>query len=149
VGQAGDAQAVTVQPDGKVVGAGFTSANSQYAFMVSRFNADGTADTSFNSTGTAVSSVSDIGATVSSVLIQDDGKILAAGGTAGTSSYSTAVARYTTDGQLDGTFGNAGILVTPIGTWSQAFGMSFSPFGYMTVAASSDGGSLAFLQIWQ
>jgi uncharacterized delta-60 repeat protein len=88
---------VAVQADGKVlVGGGFSTYQGTPANLLARLNADGRLDTSF-ATGTGFNS-----ATVNSVVVQADGKVLAAG------SFSTyqgqlagRIIRLNTDGSRD------------------------------------------------
>ena len=112
------ANAVVIQPDGKiVVAAQANSASTGYDFVVLRFNADGSLDTSFGDpdplnpllrlgyTVTAVTSVSDW---ARAVLLQPDGKIVVGG--AANNSQDMAAVRYHVDGTLDSTFGSGGIV---------------------------------------
>src|SRR5207247_301788 len=47
------ADGVALQPDGKIVAAGYSyDGGSSYDFALARYNADGSLDTSFNGTGT-------------------------------------------------------------------------------------------------
>ncbi|MDX2305551.1 MAG: T9SS type A sorting domain-containing protein [Microscillaceae bacterium] len=94
-----DVQALAVQPDGKILAAGyFTSYNGINCNSVIRLNVDGSLDTNFNS---ALSS----GSYANSLAIQPDGKILVGGifwSIHGISFYG--VTRLDTDGSLDTTF---------------------------------------------
>jgi uncharacterized delta-60 repeat protein len=89
------AQAVTLQPDGRIVAAGwFDDGNREGPdFALARYNTDGTPDRTFNVTGRAVTDFGgfDIAYAVG---IQADGKIIAAGfsNVNGTSDF--ALARY-------------------------------------------------------
>src|SRR3954471_1124471 len=112
-GRGDSALGVAVQPDGKIVAAGSSSAHDVFNvdFALARYNPDGTLDSSFGSGGTVLS---DSGSTIdaaSDVLLQPDGKIVAAG----TSERQFGVARYTTVGGLDPTFGSGGIVRTSFG----------------------------------
>lgn len=107
---------VAIQPDGKiVVGGALNQNNANLAFLVARFNSNGTLDTSFGNGGRMVTTFGDASAQVNSLVLQPDGKILVAG-QSGFGSYSElndfALARYKTDGSLDPTFGNGGKLKT-------------------------------------
>ena len=64
-----------------------------------------------------------------SLAVQLDGKIVVGGYSYNGSNIDFAVARYNADGMLDGTFGTAGFLTTPIGMGDD--------FGY-AVALQSD-----------
>jgi uncharacterized delta-60 repeat protein len=100
------ARAVAIQTDGKIVVAG-TGANSNGAisgFAVVRYNQDGSLDNTFDGDGKVLT---EIGGSAISVLIQPDGKIVAAG----TNFYGRIIIRYNSDGSLDNTFGNNGIYI--------------------------------------
>ncbi len=108
---------LVMQSDGKIIVAGQATDNANGTgadFLLSRFNSDGSVDTSFGSVNpsnpslrlgyvmTAFTTGSDL---ASSVALQTDGKIVA-GGSASPGGF--AVARYNNDGTLDGAFANGG-----------------------------------------
>ena len=106
---------VVLQADGKIIVVGFTGAGSYSSlnnFALVRFNLDGSLDSSFGAGG-KVKSASGV---ATSAVLQADGKILV-GGTYDTgSSNGFMLARYNSNGTLDGTFGNAGVAKTAIGS---------------------------------
>ena len=111
-GNSNEAFDLAVQPDGRILVVGTTRVGSNFDFAVSRFNADGTPDTSFGTSGSVFTDFSGAVDRAHAVLIQPDGAIVVAGhkalnGIAGIDN-DFAVARYTTDGVLDTTFGTAG-----------------------------------------
>ncbi|MBV9927272.1 MAG: hypothetical protein JOZ96_19800 [Acidobacteria bacterium] len=97
--------AVALQPDGKILICGnFISYNGTGVFALARLNADGTLDTSFNA------NVGQSGSRVDRLVVQPDGKILAAGPFSTFAGHSrNGVARINSDGSYDSTFnpGNA------------------------------------------
>src|SRR5262249_4521269 len=105
------AMAAALQSDNKIVIAGYTGNGSDYDMMLIRYNPDGSLDSSFDQDGIAIKSFGyDI---VNSLVIQDDGKIIAAGAsTVGYDGYYTLF-RYNTDGSLDNSFGSNGMVLTP------------------------------------
>jgi uncharacterized delta-60 repeat protein len=108
------ANAVAIQPDGKIVAAGIsTDQQTGGDFALARYNIDGSLDESF---GTAGKVKTDFFGSLDSgfgISIQQDGRILVAGVTVVNSPNSDfAVARYNTDGTLDNTFGNSGKVST-------------------------------------
>jgi uncharacterized delta-60 repeat protein len=121
VGTTGSAaNSVAIQPDGKIVAAGYSYNGSSYRFAVVRYNTNGTLDPTFNGNGivtTAIGSRIDI---AKSVVIQPDNFIVAAGYTFNGTNYSFAVVRYNADGTLHTAFNGTGIVVTPVGTGSSA-----------------------------
>jgi uncharacterized delta-60 repeat protein len=105
---AGAINSVAIQPDGKIVAAGYSINNSaQLTFMVIRYLSNGSLDTSFG-TGGFVLLTPGTGDQLFSVLIQNDGKIVA-GGQASQTKF--ALARYSSSGSLDLTFGTGGFSV--------------------------------------
>jgi uncharacterized delta-60 repeat protein len=97
---------VTLQPDGKIILAGYVSEATDYpeGFALVRYNADGSVDTSFGELGTVITPVLDFGGRGYSVELQPDGKILVAGDVFDGDKYVFALIRYNSDGSLDNTF---------------------------------------------
>ena len=123
------ASALIVQPDGKIVVAGGTTsklnappAASDTGFGLVRYNTNGTMDKTFGTKGVAIS---DFGAAAPdsagfALALQSNGDIVAAGTagiiTSGVFTSSFGLARYTSVGVLDPTFGTGGEVITPLGT---------------------------------
>jgi uncharacterized delta-60 repeat protein len=115
----GRAQALAIQPDGKIVAAGefnFDSTNgSDFGdFTLARFNADGSLDLPFASSGTGQLAI-DIGSasnSVRNVVLQPDGAIVVSGKPTGNFAGSdhTDIARFNANGTLDANFGSGGTL---------------------------------------
>ncbi len=113
-----------MQADGKIVAVAYaTSAGLDQPdeFLVYRFSADGSPDTSFSGDGAASVTIGNgSGARAHTVGIQSDGGIIVAGfayvGSGGNFSADFAVARFLPTGALDTTFGTNGKAITPIGT---------------------------------
>jgi uncharacterized delta-60 repeat protein len=108
------AEAVLVQPDGKIVVAAKTAIPFLGSLLVARYLQDGARDTAFGDGGTRHLPVGNDTASVPGLALQDDGSILAAGslegsGTGpGTSTSTPFVARLTPDGEVDETYGTGG-----------------------------------------
>jgi uncharacterized delta-60 repeat protein len=121
-----------IQPDGKIVVAGNSGAVGAFAvdFALARYNPDGSLDTTFGSGGIARS---DFGAPLdaaSDVVVQPDGKLVAAGLSAG----NFAVARYNPDGSLDATFGSNGLSIIDFGSNDQANAIILQADGKLVAA---------------
>jgi uncharacterized delta-60 repeat protein len=135
------ANAVVLQPDGKIIAAGTSGPTSSTGFALARYNPDGSLDTSFGSGGkvtTAIGSLSEAAA----LALQPDGKIVAAGSSYDASHSAAlddfALARYNPDGSLDTSFGSGGKVTTPIGTSSdEAQTVALQPNGKIVVAGYS------------
>jgi len=102
--------AIARQPDGKLVAAGTTYINYGTDFALARYNSDGTLDSSFGNGGKVTLNFGpwDQG---TSVAVQQDGKIVIAGG-ANNVYTDFGLARYNSDGTLDSSFGVSGIVIT-------------------------------------
>lgn len=140
-------QASALQQDGKIVVAGYSSIASSYAFTVVRYAPTGTVDSAFGTDG-IVRTFFAGGAGIDkarSVVVQPDGKIVAAGvSPIGGQGASFALARYTTDGMPDSTFGTNGtvraqVLGAPGGN-DDAASVALQPDGKMVVAGTSNSG---------
>lgn len=128
------AYAVAVLADGKVVAAGFSNALPGRSVLI-RNNADGSLDSGFGTGGIALGTAG--GGTLRSVVIQPDGKIVAAGwadvGAAGAADI--LVARYNADGSPDPLFGTGGYVQTGVGSLhDQAYSVALQPDGRIVVA---------------
>ncbi|MBL0341845.1 MAG: T9SS type A sorting domain-containing protein [Bacteroidetes bacterium] len=107
-------RSLALQPDGKVIVAGFVAwPSSSWYFALARFNPNGTLDSTFGTNGAVTTIVGPEIAVISSIALQTDGKIVAVGHRSTNSSiYNDFVlARYNTNGMLDSTFNNTGLLI--------------------------------------
>lgn len=104
---------IVIQADGKIVAVGstYTVSSSSYNIALSRYNVDGSLDTSFGTSGRVVTpNVRTYGTLYGSdVTLQAENKIVVAG------KYDDGglVIRYMPDGSLDASFGNAGQVSIP------------------------------------
>ena len=108
------ANALAVQPDGKIVAAGVSNTGGAN-FAVARYKANGSLDTSFNGTGKVSTDYAGTNEQVDAVAVQPDGKIVAAGSIlngSGNYDYDFALMRYNADGTLDAAFDGDGKLTT-------------------------------------
>jgi uncharacterized delta-60 repeat protein len=149
IGDLGAADALAIQADGKIVAAGVGLTESQFptpAFVVVRYNIDGSLDTSFGESGKVTTEffpgntvVGGGGNSVRDVVIQADGKIVAAGSTYNPVAMRTnyAVARYNSDGSLDTSFGLGGKVTSPILDDSYAIRLTIQSDNRIVVAGSA------------
>ena len=137
------ANAVATQADGKIVVAGDARTSGinfdQTAFGLARFNNDGTLDSTFGSGG-RVQTTFDAFNVAAAVAIQSDGKIVVAGfaaaSTAGTAVRSLALARLTSTGELDSSFGTGGKKTVSIGAGGEVSAMKIQTDGRIVVAGT-------------
>lgn len=115
IGQYNDAaRAMLLQPDGKLVVAGGAQ-ETYYDFAVVRYNSNGTPDPTFGDNGIVTTDIGLFYNSASDIILQPDGKLVAAGSADGNNNTDFALARYNSDGTLDSSFGNAGTKTIDIG----------------------------------
>jgi uncharacterized delta-60 repeat protein len=128
------AEAVALQPDGKIVAAGFARSVD---FGLARYNSNGTLDASFGTGGKVTTDFGGFSDAAFGVAIQPDGKIVAAGGgiTVTSQFMDFALARYNSDGSLDAGFGK--VTTDFAGSQDQAFAVAVQPDGKIVAAGQA------------
>jgi len=167
VGDWANAEAIALQPDGKIVVAGTRSPQAgedvQSEFALARYNPNGSLDTSFGTDGITSTVIPESPppstptswslppfADVSSLAILPGGEILV-GGSAGFEIESNfmygstvtsffALARYGPDGSLDTAFGDGGIVQTRFDGDLTLSGIALRPDGRIVAVGSASGG---------
>jgi len=132
--------ALMLQPDDKIVAAGRCAPGGGHScipvipplnpttFALARYNGDGSLDPTFGAGGKVITSLpGSTGDEVHGLARQADGKIVAAGPS---QSQGLGVARYNTDGSLDPSFGNGGLVTIGVGA---------PPFTAVAVVIQADG----------
>lgn len=131
---------MTLQPDGKIVTAGYIYNGSNTDFALTRYNTDGSLDLTFSGDGMLTTAIGGSDEEAYSVLIQPDGKILVAGLSSTGFNYEFALVRYNTDGSLDLSFDTDGKLTTAVGLDDYAFAVDLQTDGKIVVAGTSFSG---------
>ena len=103
---------VALQGDGKIVVVGTTELN-RTRFAIARFNQDGSLDTSFGVDGKITEDFLDF-AEAYGVAIDANGRIVVVGETGNVFRHDFAMARYDSNGRLDSSFGDGGLVTTSI-----------------------------------
>jgi uncharacterized delta-60 repeat protein len=139
------AYAISIQADGKIVVAGHASTGTWWDMAVVRYNADGSLDTSFDGDGRAIVDIGSNNDIAYAVVVQTDGKIVAAGVASGfaTSGADFGVVRLNTDGSLDTSFDTDGRVTTAIGPgtgFDEARGVTIQTDGKIVAAGSANNG---------
>ena len=134
-----EAKAVLVQPDGKILVAGYAFGPGHSEFLLMRLNTDGSPDASFGTGGitrTALGTSEDI---ANAMVRQPDGRIVLAGSTyAAGGQRDFGLARYTSAGVLDPAFGVGGVVSTAVGTSDDyAYSLVLMPWGRLVAGGSS------------
>jgi uncharacterized delta-60 repeat protein len=149
------ASSMVLQPDGKIILAGtvfvdFSSDDSSDTdFGLARYNPDGTPDSSFGNGGKVTTDFDGFNDDALAVLLQPDGKIVAAGSAKNPANYyDFALARYLPNGTMDTSFGTSGKVRTDFGAhnFDRARSAALQPDGKIVAAgfASSQFGDTRF-----
>lgn len=142
------ARAVCVQPDGKLVVAGFTVLNGLDHFALVRYLPDGSLDPSFGTAGVAALALSHgekgpigqgfVNRGPFALVLQPDGRLIAAGATEGVKGRTVfGLARFLPDGTPDRSFGVAGIAATDFGDGGVALAATLQPDGKLVAAGTT------------
>jgi uncharacterized delta-60 repeat protein len=135
-----EATALVLQPNGKLLVAGYATGAGNYDLMVLRLNAaDGSPDASFGTAGitrTPVGTSEDI---ANAMVLQPDGAIVLAGSAIVIDGHRHFVlARYTSAGALDPSFGTGGLVTTQVGPSDDyAYALTLMPWGRLVAAGSA------------
>ena len=128
----GSANAAVLEANGKLVVAGGLD-----DFVLARFNANGSLDTTFGHNGSVTT---DFGGddVATAMALQTNGKIMVAGNSVERSSGNCdiALARFNTNGTLDTTFGNGGKLTTDLGGGDFAQAIAIEASGKIVVVVA-------------
>ena len=114
--------------------------------MISRYNANGSLDTTFGASGQAASVP-----TASAIVVQSDGRIVVAGSVISKlilpDDTGFGPVRYNSNGTLDATFGKRGLVVTdfgPTGPIAEPFALAVQPNGAIIAAGVAGPAQRAF-----
>src|SRR2546427_8627595 len=101
----------------------------------------GDLDPSFGTGGQVITPFSSGYDGASAIVVQPDGKVVAAGHAFNAGSTTFALVRYNADGSLDGNFGTGGKVTTAIGTASGGAALVVQPNGKLVAAGYTFTGS--------
>ena len=138
---------VVIQPDGKIVLAGYAHHGVDVTtsdFAMARYNSDGSLDQTFGSSGKVTTDFFGSDDVAYRIALQPDGKLVLAGLTfnPATKSDDFAVARYNPNGSLDSSFGAGGKQTTDFfGGLDYAAGVAIQQDGKVVLAGLAAHGS--------
>jgi uncharacterized delta-60 repeat protein len=138
IGSEASANAMALQPNGRLILAGECTNSGQRDFCVARYNTNGSLDTSFNGNGLLATDIVGGIDGANAVAIQADGKIVVAGHCAAPAAVSNfCAARYASDGSLDSSFAGNGLVTTSFANGgSEAHGVAIQPDGKVLLGGS-------------
>lgn len=125
--------AVAIQSDGKIVVVGFAELEGACCASIARYNTNGSLDSGFDGDGMRPIPFG-TGSEVRGVAVQGDGKIVVAGNDAS----DIALARFTSAGALDATFGTGGTVTLDAGAVDRLAGVRLQSDGRIVAAGSID-----------
>lgn len=125
-------QAIALQPDTKAVVAGSAMENGTLKYILARYSINGLLDSTFGGSGYVTTDIGG-GSSAYALVVQPDGKIVA-GGIGGQGAPNFALARYNSNGSLDTTFGEQGIVRTTVGYISNIYALALQVDGKILAA---------------
>ncbi|MBS0314262.1 MAG: hypothetical protein JSS05_08750 [Proteobacteria bacterium] len=135
-------RAIALQPDGKIVVAGYCVNGINYEFCLARYQFNGALDTDFGSGGTVISPFDSSDGLAWAIALQPDGKIVVAGACYNSTNGDFCLARYQASGALDTGFGSGGKVISPIGSGHDAaYAVALQPDGKIVLAGGCRNGS--------
>jgi len=137
------ARELLIGPDGKLLIVGRTDAGGDTDFAFARLNGDGTLDTSFGTGGRLVTDFHGADDGALSATIAADGGIYAVGFATIGGARQAGVAKYTSAGTLDASFGTGGLVTFSAGgSDERGNAIAVSPKGKVVVAGYTATGSI-------
>ena len=146
--------AIALQSDGKIVVAGTAGGINTMDFVLMRFNADGSLDTTFNGSGYKTTDLGGRNDEITAIAIDSSGRIIAAGKTDSLNDAGDfAVVRYNSDGSEDLSFADNGVLRVPVSAGEDVVTALALQGNGIYVLGSADSGSnnekIAVLRVFQ
>ena len=108
-------------------------------FGLARYTSDGSLDRRFGRQGRIRTDLGgDVSEAVHGVVVQTDGRIVAAGDTSGPGASDVGLTRYRSDGRLDRSFGADGVVITPVSpSTDEVGGVELQADGRLLVAGTT------------
>jgi uncharacterized delta-60 repeat protein len=148
-----EVRAIAVQPDGKIVVAGYAAErgytgvnvepDDESAWALVRYTRDGRLDPTFGTGGKVTSAPRPWLNGAYGLAVQRDGRIVVSGFSSNAVDLDFALARYHADGSLDSTFGNGGFVISAFSHGNEiANGLALQRDGKILVAGPSSPGDV-------
>ena len=142
------ANAIALQPDGRIVLGGLSN-GLFFSFALARYNANGSPDTTFGSGGKTVASFYPITPCYATdIALLPNGKIVMSGFNYYSANLDFMLARFDSNGSLDGSFGSGGKTFTDfLGNTDQARAIALYGNDQIVSAGSSEQGSDSYFAL--
>lgn len=130
-----------LQADGKILVTGYCYSGGYSRFCLARYQTNGALDTTFSSDGRVIATFGAVSANGDGgAVLQPDGQIVMSGACDDGAGVKFCVARFASNGTLDPTFGNAGHVLTTVGSGEAAArATALQVDGKIVVAGLCDG----------
>jgi uncharacterized delta-60 repeat protein len=113
--------------DGRIVLAGYSETTHDHDFTVACYTSNGQLDQTFGNGGIVATDFTGNSDDIPYALaVQPDNKIVLGGHSGIYPTFNFALARYTSTGQLDQTFGTSGKVLTPVAHDSLGYGLAIA-----------------------
>lgn len=122
---------LALQPDGKILMGG----SFYWGMALYRFEPDGRPDSTFGVGGFAEKRFTGV-TYCYDIVLQPDGKVVAAGQTWPGSANQFVAVRFEVDGDIDSTFGTNGVAIAPYFSYSNCYAASLQPDGKILMAGT-------------
>lgn len=109
-------RAVVIQPDGKAVIACVANNGTDTDFVIARFTTDGDPDSSLGDDGIVLTDIDDRTDIAEAIALDEFERIIVAGSVDSGDGFGFGVARYLSDGTLDQSFGDQGLVTRKSGS---------------------------------
>lgn len=131
-------QSVLLQPDGRIVVAGWSFNGTDYDFVLARYMPNGNLDPGFGNAGKVVTDFAGRDDKAYAVALQSDGKIVVGGESDNGTNNDFALARYTSVGLLDTGFDGDGLVVTDMNGQDHLTSILIQADGNIVAAGAED-----------
>ncbi|GMU19496.1 MAG: hypothetical protein AMXMBFR12_06880 [Candidatus Babeliales bacterium] len=126
---------ITVQSNGKIIAAGFTIIDNKQKLLIARYASDGSLDATFGSSGVQTTAVGDL-PVVYAIAIDSSNNIIIAGSTLINKVGFIVLAKYLSNGSLDTSFGNNGIVLSSFESGCSCYAMNLEEDNKITLTGS-------------
>jgi uncharacterized delta-60 repeat protein len=136
---------IALQSNGRIVLAGYSYSTQNHDFSLVGYSANGAVDSTFGNGGFVQTDFS--GGTddiAYAMTMQADGKLVVAGRTGDYPQFNFAIARYSSSGQLDQTFGVGGKVASDFTSSDQAYGIALANGKILLAGVTFNGANFDF-----
>lgn len=138
--------AMVIQPDGRILGAGRYQSTSGYDMLAVRLAPGGSFDTSFGTSGRVVTDFNLGLDEAYAIALQTDGRIVIAGRTEVASGPEFGLVRFNSDGTLDTGFDSDGRVVTVQNGSNEATSVALQSDGKIVAGGNTDPNQIVFVR---